>query len=76
LFLLVWFPEWEMLVSIGLGILIWHVVLAVDIYGRQVGLKIWTTVQARAKGTWVPGLGAYLFALAIFEMLCSRMATW
>jgi hypothetical protein len=69
LYLLIWFPEWEMLMSIGLGILIWHVGLAVDFFGRQVGLKIWTTVQTQAKGTKVPGLGAFLFAISIFELV-------
>ena len=69
LFLLVWFPAWEMLLSIGLGILIWHVVLALDIYGGNLGLKIWTTVQTRSQGTRVPGLGAMLLAISIFGVM-------
>ncbi len=68
LYLLIWFPEWEMLFSIGLGILIWHVGLALDYFGRQAGLKIWTTVQTQAKGTSVPGLGAYLIAVIVFAV--------
>jgi hypothetical protein len=63
-YLLIWFPAWEMLIGIVLGILVWNVGVALIHYGKDAGLQIWTTTKAHALGTSVPGMGAFLIALS------------
>jgi hypothetical protein len=65
-YLLVWFPEWEMAVCIVIGVLMWILMIAGILFGKQAGLHIWTRVSAGVRGIKTPGLGAFLVALLLF----------
>lgn len=64
-YLLIWFPEWEMLVGIVVGILVWNVGVALIRYGKNAGIRIWVTTRLRGPETRVPGMGAFLLAMSV-----------
>jgi hypothetical protein len=64
-YLLIWFPGWEMLIGIVLGILVWNVGVALIRYRMDAGLQIWTKVRLGVPGKSNPGLGGFLLALTI-----------
>lgn len=70
--LMLFFPSWEMLTLVVLGILVWSVLYLIVRYGKFAGLRLWTVAMARAPGTKVAGIGAYAlaaFALGVLHVL-------
>ena len=67
-YLLIWFPGWEMLIGIVLGIIIWNLALAMKMFGKQAGLQIWSRVSAGMKGLKTPGLGAFLLVVHLYYL--------
>jgi len=64
--LLTFYPEWKMLLAIAIGVLAWGLLVLLLRYGRQTGLRLWTVVSARAKGTAAAGMPAFVLAMAVF----------
>ena len=64
-YLLIWFPGWEMLIGIVLGVLVWNVGMALIRYGKDAGVQIWTKFRLGVPGISTPGLGGFFLALVI-----------
>ena len=64
--LLLAFPDWAMLISIGVGILVWGVALLAMRYGRNSILRLWVVFTTKVSCERRPGMGAYAVAMCIF----------
>ena len=69
LVLLLFFPSWLMLACIGIGLGLWALIVLAARYRRDFGLRLWTVLVNRAKGTSYPAIGGFVLALVVFAFL-------
>jgi len=70
LVLLLFFPSWLMLACIGIGLGLWALIVLAARYRRDFGLRLWTVLANRAKGTSYPAIGGFVLALVVYAFLC------
>jgi len=69
LVLLIFFPSWLMLACIGMGLGLWALIVLTARYRRDFGLRLWTVLANRAKGTSYPAIGGFVLALVAYALL-------
>ncbi len=69
LVLLIFFPSWLMLACVGMGLGLWALIVLAARYRRDFGLRLWTVLVNRAKGTSYPAIGGFVLALVVFAFL-------
>ncbi|MBC8508537.1 MAG: hypothetical protein H8D34_27075 [Chloroflexi bacterium] len=76
LVLLIFFPSWLMLASIGIGLGLWSLIVLAMRYRRDFGLRLWTVLANRAEGTTYPAIGGFVLALAVYLFLSWKGNIW
>ena len=69
LVLLIFFPSWLMLACVGMGLGLWALIVLAARYRRDFGLRLWTVLANRAKGTSYPAIGGFVLALVAYALL-------
>lgn len=67
--LMIFFPSWWMLACIGIGLGLWALMVLALRYQQGFGLRLWTVLANRAKGTTYPSIGGFVLALVGYGLL-------
>lgn len=67
--MLILYPEWTMLLAMAIEVLVWGLLVLLIRYGRQAGLRLWTVVSVRARGTVAAGIPAFVLAMIAYVAL-------
>jgi len=67
--ILIFFPSWSMVFALGVGLGMWAVTVLIAIFRSKAGLRLWSILVARAPGTAYPGIGGFVFGLAIYGLM-------
>jgi len=76
LILLIFFPSWLMLASIGIGLGLWALIILAMRYRRDFGLRLWTVLVNRAEGTVYPAVGGFVLALVVYAFQSWKGNIW
>ena len=76
LVLMIFFPSWLMLVCIGMGLGAWALIVLALRYKQGFGLRLWTVLANRAKGTTYPAIGGFVLALVAYGLLFWKGNIW
>jgi len=74
--LLIFFPSWLMLACIGIGLGLWAVMVLAMRYKQDFGLRLWTVLANRARGTVYPAVGGFVLALVVYLFLSGKGNIW